>query len=276
MHDQLMAEIEKLGTADGWKALLQIRSRLHHYSFRNVMTILSQRPDATMIAGFNDWVSKHKRVPQKGTAIFYWAPHTSKEVDPSTGKEEEKLGFHLTFGFDISDTKPLDPDAPELPIKRHAERLEGQPPAALWDGLTAILGKLGYRVEVTEIEGGAKGDTSPDGLVRIDSRNAPMERVAVLIHELAHVFCGHLDDMDDYQAHRGRSEVEAESVAWIAMKACGMDVERWSFEYIDGWAKGDMELIQETATKVCKVSDQLIDALDAEIGKEIEKEGVSL
>lgn len=31
-----------------------------------------------------------------------------------------------------------------------------------------------------------------------------------------------------------------------------------------------MELIQETATKVCKVSDKLIDALDAQIGKEIE------
>lgn len=39
MHDQLMAEIAKVDTASGWKALLQIREQLHHYSFPNVMTI---------------------------------------------------------------------------------------------------------------------------------------------------------------------------------------------------------------------------------------------
>jgi hypothetical protein len=38
----------------------------HRYSFRNMLLLLSQRPQATQIAGYRDW---HKRDPPAGPGL---------------------------------------------------------------------------------------------------------------------------------------------------------------------------------------------------------------
>lgn len=273
LHQKLTEGVSRLGSPEGWKAMLSMRSRMHHYSFRNMMLILDQKPEATMVAGYKDWLNKYKRAPIKGTAIYYWAHHDRwvEEPDEKTGemKRVKKPGFHPTHGFDVSDTKPLDPDAPELPLRKDV-KLTGQAPAALWDGLVGLLAQEGYVVERTPVGGGVRGDTSPDGNVRIDPEGTPLEQLAVLFHETAHVLNGHIEDIDQYRHHRGQFEAEAESVAWIGMTSCGLEVGDWSFDYINQWARGDQDLLKKTAEKVCKVSDRLVDALmperDIEIG----------
>lgn len=50
--DDLAVALER-GQSAQLKAFLAAAARFHHYSFRNVMLISAQCPDATRVAGFN-------------------------------------------------------------------------------------------------------------------------------------------------------------------------------------------------------------------------------
>jgi hypothetical protein len=269
LHDRLAEGVERLQTSEGWQQLLEGASRLHRYSFNNVMLLLSQMETVSSVAGFKAWQRAGRQVRKGERGLWILAPNTRRlEVEDEQTGETQKVtklsGFRAIPVWDITQT-----DGPELP---QPVTLSGDAPAALWDGLVGVLAERGYRVERTEIPGGAKGDTSPDGLTRIDPRGTPLEQLAVLFHETAHVLLGHLEEIDLYQVHRGRFEVEAESVAFIGMTASGLEVGDWSFEYAAGWSRRNPDLVQETATKVVKVANQLLDALSPE--KEAEQESV--
>ena len=83
----------------------------------------------------------------------------------------------------------------------------------------------------------------------------------MLAHEAGHVVNGHIDDIDQYRTHRGKFEVEAESTAMIVMTAMGLDTTAWSADYCAGWAKKNPELIQDTASKVVKSANAILDEL---------------
>ncbi len=85
-----------------------------------------QRPDATLVKGFNEW-KKHGRFVKKGAkAIKVLAPLIGKKKEKDEGKsdneEKEKkvpFGFRYVNVFDVSST-----DGEELPAPT-VKRLEG-------------------------------------------------------------------------------------------------------------------------------------------------------
>ena len=66
----------------------------------------------------------------------------------------------------------------------------------------------------------------------------------------------------DYIAHRGRCEVEAESVAYISAGMLGVDTSDYSIGYIAGWSEGNTDIITDTATRVLTTARQIAAALD--------------
>ena len=62
--------------------------------------------------------------------------------------------------------------------------------------------------------------------------------------------------------HRGRMEVEAESVAYVLSGLLGLDTSAYSVGYIAGWSDGDTDTITETATAVLATVHDLAEALD--------------
>ena len=52
--DQLRAALD-MGHSDRLTALLKTMARFHRYSINNVCLIVSQRPTATRVAGFQAW-----------------------------------------------------------------------------------------------------------------------------------------------------------------------------------------------------------------------------
>lgn len=52
LHDQLAHGIANVDEKDAWQRWLGMASKLHRYSFNNVMLTMLQKPDATMIAGY--------------------------------------------------------------------------------------------------------------------------------------------------------------------------------------------------------------------------------
>lgn len=53
--DSIEAGIKELFESDKYKNYLQTMSRFHRYSVNNQMLIYMQKPDATLVAGFNKW-----------------------------------------------------------------------------------------------------------------------------------------------------------------------------------------------------------------------------
>ena len=125
--------IKELFESDKYRRYLSVMSRFHLYSVNNTMLIYMQRPDATLVAGYNKWKNqfeRHVKRGEHGITIIAPTPYKKKieeqKLDPDTkapmldkdGKvimEEKEIEiplFRPVKVFDISQTdgKPL----PEL------------------------------------------------------------------------------------------------------------------------------------------------------------------
>ena len=125
--------INELFESDKYRRYLSVMSRFHRYSVNNTMLIYMQRPDATLVAGYNKWknqFSRHVKRGEHGITIIAPTPYKKKieeqKLDPDTkapmldkdGKvimEEKEIEiplFRPVKVFDVSQTdgKPL----PEL------------------------------------------------------------------------------------------------------------------------------------------------------------------
>ena len=125
--------IKELFESEKYRRYLSVMSRFHRYSVNNTMLIYMQRPDATLVAGYNKWknqFSRHVKRGEHGITIIAPTPYKKKieeqKLDPDTkapmldkdGKvimEEKEIEiplFRPVKVFDISQTdgKPL----PEL------------------------------------------------------------------------------------------------------------------------------------------------------------------
>ena len=122
--------IQELFESDRYRNYLTTMSRFHRYSLNNVMLIHAQKPDATLVAGFNKWKNsfgRHVRKGEKGIQILAPTPYKIKQeeqkLDPDTKlplldengepvTEEKEITipmFKVVSVFDISQTdgRPL-------------------------------------------------------------------------------------------------------------------------------------------------------------------------
>ena len=125
LTDKLEKGIKDLFESNRYKEYLNTMSKFHNYSFNNVLLIAMQKPDASLIAGYNAWKNIHHRQVIKGEkAIKILAPApyiikiTQDKVDPVTQKkifdknskpvkeevEIKKLAFKIVNVFDVSQT----------------------------------------------------------------------------------------------------------------------------------------------------------------------------
>lgn len=76
--------ITALFESDRYLEYLTIMARFHHYSYRNTLLILLQRPDATLVAGFHAWKQKFHRHVKKvrpGSVSWHqWRTNTRRKV----------------------------------------------------------------------------------------------------------------------------------------------------------------------------------------------------
>jgi len=264
-HDLLIASVESLTSGDDWARMLEVASRFHRYSAGNVFLIAVQRPDATRVAGYRTWQSLGRQVRKGEHGIRILAPcrYVSAVVTDDDGSEHKTYGvrgFTTTTVFDVSQT-----EGDELPDVGPT-LLEGEGVAGLWDGLTARVTALGYSLERGDC-GGANGRTDHSTrtvTVRDDVSDA--QATKTLAHELAHVIL-HPCTTAYFQC-RGRSEVEAESVAFLVCRAAGLPTDGYSFPYVAGWANGETDVVRETADKVLTTARTILASLETEQERE--------
>jgi hypothetical protein len=111
---------------------------------------------------------------------------------------------------------------------------------------------------------GGNGYTDPETHRVILADNLSREQAAkTLVDEAAHIELRHIDGIGEYRAHRGRMEVEAESVAYVVGGLQGFDTSAYSIGYITGWADESTELIRDTARRVLAAARRIAEIIDA-------------
>ena len=209
--DSIETGIQELFESDKYRQYLATMSRFHRYSVNNTILIYMQRPDATLVAGFNRWASQFERHVKKGEhgiTIIAPTPYKKKieemKRDPDTqapildaeGKavmEEKEIEipmFRPVRVFDVSQTygKPL----PEL-----ASSLFGTVPH--YEAfLEALRRSAPVPIEFENMAANMDGYFSPEQQ-RIAIRNgmSQVQTISAAVHETAH---SKLHDPKKYEA----------------------------------------------------------------------------
>ncbi|WP_460703965.1 ArdC-like ssDNA-binding domain-containing protein [Luteococcus sediminum] len=280
LHAQIADKAADLTSSEQWQAWLRVASRFHQYSFNNTILIWTQRPDATLVAGYTTWQkSFHRQVTRGEHGIRILAPVTRrlpKTKPDGTPLLDDKgkplmatqiVGVKPTSVFDISQTTGDPVPEPPQPVL-----LTGQAPDGLWHALATLVGEQGFRLERGDCHGanGYTDYTTRTVKIRDDVDDA--QAVKTLAHELGHVLL-HQPTTDATPVCRGSREVEAESVAYLVTAAHGLDSSQYTFTYVAGWAEQALphhpdgttvaDVIHTTGTRVLKAAHQILDATAA-------------
>ncbi|MCA9305061.1 MAG: hypothetical protein KDA16_00895 [Phycisphaerales bacterium] len=234
-------------------AFLTALSRFHRYSINNVFLILSQRPEATRVAGFQTWRSFGRAVKrgEKGIAIF--APMVLKPKREASNTDEvtddrPRPRFRVVYVFDVSQTEgePL----PKL------DRVGGYPGEALLRLESAVTAS-GIVLETVDSLGGALG-VSSGGRILLRSGLPPAERFSVLAHEWAHELL-HQTHAPSERPDKVVRETEAEAVAFVVSQAIGLETGSASADYIRLY-RGDKETLMASLDRIQKTACTIIEA----------------
>ena len=108
----------------------------------------------------------------------------------------------------------------------------------MWDTLHAYAVGAGFTVRIGDC-GPADGATDfTNNTITIADRGSPLSRALTLVHEIGHATL-HADPATRRlgSEHRGRAEVEAESVAYLVAADYGLaDALDWHFDYLAHWS----------------------------------------
>jgi len=266
LHDTLTAKVEALTESGEWARYLDFMQSFHRYSLANLLLILAQKPEATRVAGFKQWIEKGRQVRKGERAIKIRGFSTKKitEEDEATGEETERVlrRFPILSVFDISQTDPIEGvEQVESPTRL----LSGEDHAGIYDAMAAHMSAQGWTVAREEITG-RNGYTTVDGSRRIVVRAdmEPAMAAKTMLHEAAHAIL-HAEQLEadsaDYVEHRGRYECEAESVAYVLAGMAGLDTTDYSVGYVASWTGGDVDQVRETAENVLRAVQHLAPAL---------------
>lgn len=282
--DRLEQGIQDLFESDRFKEYLQVMSKFHNYSFNNTLLIAMQKPDATLIAGYNSWKNLFGRQVTrgaKGIKVIAPSPYKVKKevdkIDPKTQKpvtdkngktvkEETEItvpAFKVVSVFDVSQT-----EGKELP-SIGVDELTGDV-AQYADFFKATEQASPAPVGFEKIESGAKGYYSQtEKRIAINEGMSELQNLKTLIHEIAHAKLHDIDlnapakEQADRPDRRTR-EVQAESIAYAVCQHYGLDTSDYSFSYVATWSSGrelaelkaSLETIRSTASELIKDIDK--------------------
>lgn len=198
--DSIERGIQDLFQSDKYAEYLRTMSRFHRYSVNNQMLIYMQKPDATLVAGFNKWRDNFGRNVMKGErGIKIIAPTPFKKkieqekLDPDTkmpmldadGKvitEEKEIKIPMykpVTVFDVSQTdgKPLPQLASDLSgnVQNYEVFME------------ALRRASPVPIDIKPIRDGSDGFFSLDNQsITIREGMSEIQTVSAVVHEIAH------------------------------------------------------------------------------------------
>ena len=246
-RERLAEAVERMADSETFAAWLRARATFHDYSFGNICLIVTQRPDATQVAGYKGWQKLGRQVRKGERGIRILAPCRIKAADDDGGDAFRVVGFRSVAVFDVAQTdgEPL----PELEYRP----LAGDAPTELVELLDKVAANAGLRVEyrTPEVAGAHGFLRRSESLIVVDPDQAPAMRAKVLAHELGHYFDPVLaSDPQLYGGHRGDCEAVAEAVAYVVAAHFGLDAGPAAVGYVASWTDGNADRVRDLAERI--------------------------
>ena len=294
--------IKELFESEKYMRYLSVMSRFHRYSVNNTMLIYMQKPDATLVAGYNKWKNQFERHVKKGEhGITIIAPTPFKKkieeqkLDPDTkapmldqnGKavmEEREVEipmFRPVKVFDVSQTdgKPL----PEL-----ASSLSGN--VQNYEAfMEALRRSAPVPLSVEPMAANMDGYFSPDQQrIAIRAGMSEVQTVSAAVHEIAHSKLHNYAKAQEEAARAGdkeppkkkdrnTEEVEAESISYAVCQYYGIQTGENSFGYIANWSQGkELPELRASLETINKAAEELIADIDRHYKVICKERGIDL
>ena len=294
--------IKELFESDRYRQYLSTMSRFHKYSLNNVMLIHSQRPDATLVAGFNKWKNQFGRHVKKGErSIQILAPVPFKKkvdevkLDPHTKapmldkdgnlvKEEKEVSvpmFKVVSVFDVSQT-----DGKPLPVLAHSLSGDVQQYEVFMEALR--------RTSPVPIVI-AHTDRDVDGFfdltaqqITIQDGMSQVQTICAGVHEIAHSKLHNYDKMTELaddgvtvlapeEKDRHTEEVEAESISYAVCQYFGIETADNSFGYIASWSQGkELKELRASLETINRTSSELISSIEQHFKEICKERGITI
>ena len=246
-RERLAAAVEQMADSDTFAAFLRARAAFRDYSWSNVALIVSQRPNATRVAGFRKWQTEFGRNVRRGErAIKILAPCVAKFEDKQTGEQVRRVvSFRAVNVFDVLQTEG--PPLPELEYRP----LEGEAPD-LADFLCGVAMAAGLEIRREQLSGGVHGYLRrSEGLIVVETACSGAMAAKVVAHELGHFFDPFLTEHPEaYAAHRGDCEAVAESVAFVVCSAYQVDAGPSAVGYCAAWLDKNASRVRDLAERI--------------------------
>ena len=302
--DRLEQGIMELFDSDRYKEYLRVMSKFHNYSFNNTLLIAMQKPDASLVAGFQSWKNNFKRnvvKGEKGIKILAPSPFKIKQemekIDPATQKpvigadgkpvkEEKEItipAFKVVSVFDVSQTEGK--ELPDIAVDMLTGDVE-----CFKDVFAALEKTSPVPIGFEKIEGNSHGYYHlEEKRIAIDEGMSELQTIKTAIHEIAHAKLHDIDPNAPKEEQAGRldrrtREVQAESVAYAVCQHYGLDTSDYSFGYVAGWSSGreldelksSLETIRSTAAEIINSIDEHLQEIQKERDKEQAQKGTTI
>ena len=291
-------DIFESGDMDKYRNYLRTMSRFHNYSLNNQALIHLQRPDATLVAGYNRWrdkFSRHVLRGEKGITIIAPTPYKKKieqeKLDPDTklpildadGKivtEEKEIEIPMfrpvkVFDYAQTDGKPL-PERVASPVANLTGSVENYEAF-----MEALRRSSPVPVEVKPLSADVDGYFSPKSQsITLREGMSEVQTVSAAVHEIAHAKLHNygLQQAAERKAKsRNTEEVEAESISFMVCAYFGIETGANSFGYVATWSKNaELPEFRASLDTISKTANGIITDVEKHFAEVCKERGIEL
>lgn len=272
----LAAGIKEYLQSDTYKNFLNFASSMHQYSQKNLRLILSQYPNASLIASHTDWKAKGRYINKGSKAIRVYAPIFGYKKDEEGNFIKDEKGRKIPTGeivawrlapvFDVSQT-----NGKEIPKQLYELTENFKSPEAFTSIFNAVKKCTTATVSFGDmnLSPGARGYYIPaTHEIVIKKGMSTYHTLKTEIHEVVHSV---LHNKQNEFISAAQMEFEAESVAYIVCNHFGVDTSDYSFGYLSSWteAGSKLEEFEQSLATICNTAKSLITQIEKEINQEL-------
>ena len=291
-------DIFESGDMDKYRNYLRTMSRFHNYSLNNQALIHLQRPDATLVAGYNRWrdkFSRHVLRGEKGITIIAPTPYKKKieqeKLDPDTklpildadGKvitEEKEIEIPMfrpvkVFDYAQTDGKPL-PERVASPVANLTGSVENYEAF-----MEALRRSSPVPVEFKPLSADMDGYFSPKSQsITLREGMSEVQTVSAAVHEIAHAKLhnyGLQQAAERRHKSRNTEEVEAESISYMVCAYFGIETGANSFGYVATWSKNaELPEFRASLDTIGKTANGIITDVEKHFAEVCKERGIEL
>ena len=291
-------DIFESGDMEKYRNYLRTMSRFHNYSLNNQALIHLQRPDATLVAGYNRWrdkFSRHVLRGEKGITIIAPTPYKKKieqeKLDPDTklpildadGKivtEEKEIEIPMfrpvkVFDYAQTDGKPL-PERVASPVANLTGSVENYEAF-----MEALRRSSPVPVEVKPLSADMDGYFSPKSQsITLREGMSEVQTVSAAVHEIAHAkLHNYALQQPEERRHKSRNteEVEAESISFMVCAYFGIETGANSFGYVATWSKNaELPEFRASLDTIGKTANGIITDVEKHFAEVCKERGIEL